>query len=71
MKITSIMFFPNGQTAVCDDKGQQAAKYQGKHHESIKALADDGIDWRTIHEIIGSPNLLPHMILPLPKTVNP
>jgi hypothetical protein len=48
MKIVSIIFCPNGQTAVGDEKGQQVPEYQGRHYESIELLKADGIDYRTI-----------------------
>lgn len=51
----SITFFPNNQTAVGNERGRQMPKYQGRHAESIALLAKDGIDWRDIPEIYGSP----------------
>ena len=52
-----IIFFPNTTAAVCGAHGQ-IQKYQlGDHHDTIAALAADGIDWRTIPERLGSPSL--------------
>lgn len=52
----SIIFFPNGQTAVCNRNGNQIAKFQARHAESIKLLKEAGIDWKTIREKLGQPN---------------
>lgn len=51
----AIFFFPNGNTAVCDRRGEQMPKYQRGHAESIDLLAADGIDWRDIPERHGRP----------------
>lgn len=47
----SILFFDNGMAATCNRQGQQISKYNGRRDEVIKALKDDGIDWRQLPEI--------------------
>lgn len=54
-KPTSIMFFPNGTAAVCGINGQIPEYQVGYHMDTIDALQADGIDWKTIPEILGSP----------------
>lgn len=49
----TIIFFHNGNAAVCDGIGQQIPKYQGTHDQAIKFLREDGIDWSTL-EVVGS-----------------
>lgn len=51
----SIIFFPNGLTAVCDSAGQQMPRYQRSHQRSIQLLARDGFDWKRIPIIDGEP----------------
>lgn len=53
----SIIFFPNDNCAVCDQFGNQMPEFQGDHRKSICALKDKGIDWRTIPNLKGYPNL--------------
>jgi hypothetical protein len=54
--IDSIIFFANGTAAVFDAAGRQVPKYQtGWHGTTIAALRADGIDWRELPEILGSP----------------
>jgi len=52
----SIVFFPNGNAAVCDQYGDQMPYYQkGNHAQVIKRLKKDGINWRDIPEVLGHP----------------
>lgn len=51
-----IFFFPNGQTAVTNRAGEQIGKYQDRHAESVRLMAADNIDWRSIAIIHGAPD---------------
>lgn len=56
MRPATIIFFANGNTAVCDQNGKQMPRYQeGDHQTAIRLLHEDGIDWRDIPERLGSP----------------
>lgn len=50
-----IIFFSNGQTAVGNRNGQQIGKYQDRHDESIRLLAEDGYDWKKLR-VTGFPD---------------
>ena len=54
-----IIFFGNGTAAVCGPQGQMPQYQVGWHGDTIAALQADGIDWRTIREIHGTPMSIP------------
>jgi hypothetical protein len=54
LKPKSIIFFPNGTAAVCDQQGCQMGRFNGKHQEAVVKLRDAGVDWRSL-DVLGKP----------------